>query len=364
MTRKTTVVGERTLSVLLGLAVLSGPLIADSTYRDPKGRFTITVPEGWTQTSGEGFFKLDRGSGSALILTIDDFESPKATVGSILQEFGRQWKSFSQQDSADVRVGGQPGFSAGGFGFNPSGRHAFVMVYAAGNAGKGYAMVVTGATDDIQSINPDQQKIIESFTIQSAAPSPEGRSSPQQTRSQPARAITFNGRNLTADQLARLENLERAYQARIPDGSYWYDNRTGAAGFWGGPAVAILAAGLDLGGPMPANCSGGGTGRFTGTFINGRELHPLDVAFLSSISPTGQVLLGRFWVNANGDFGYEGGRVIYNLYRLAEEKRNAQQRNALQQNANGGAAKNAMDGISVGPGYFLDRGTGSSATKY
>jgi hypothetical protein len=369
--RLRTTVPARTLSVLLGLAVLSGPLIADSTYRDPNGRFAITVPTGWTQTSGEGFFKLDRGAASVIVLAIDESQSPKAAVATILQEIGREWRSFNQQDSAEVRFGGQPGFSAGGFGVNASGQQAFVMVSAAGTRGVAYAMVASALTAEIQSINPDLQKIIEGFAIRTVSPegrtvspegqtvSPEGRSSPQQTRLQTARNLTFNGRTLTADQLARLEKLERPYQARIPDGKYWYDNRTGAAGFWGAPAVALLAAGLELGGPMPANCSGGGTGRFTGVFINGRELHPLDVAFLSSISPNGQVLPGRFWVNANGDFGYEGGQLIYNLYRLAEEKRISQQRNA-----NGGAARNAMDGISVGPGYFLDRGTGSSATKY
>jgi hypothetical protein len=344
---------------LLGLLMFSGTLFADSTYRDPKGRFSITVPSGWTQTPGEGFFKLDRGSASTLVLAIDDFQSPKDTVANILEEIGKRWRSFKQQDGEEVKFGAQPGFSAGGFGLNPSGVQAFVIVYAAARGSEGFAMIVSAPTAEIQSINPDLQKIIEGFVLESggAAVAP-----PRQGRPATARQITFNGRKLTAAQLAGLENLERAYSARIPNGEYWYDNRSGAAGFWGGPAVAILAPGLELGGPMPSNCSGGATGRLTGTFINGRELHPLDIAFLSSISPNGQVLPGRFWVNANGDFGYEGGPLIYNLFRLANEKRAATE--GLRQNANGGAAKNAMDGISVGPGYFVDRGAGTSATSH
>jgi hypothetical protein len=170
------------------------------------------------------------------------------------------------------------------------------------------------------------------------------------------RRITFNGRALTPEQQSRLDRLERQYNARIPDGAYWYDNRSGAAGRWGGPGIAILQPGLELGGPMPANCSGGRTG----TFINGRELHPADIAVLSQLSPNGQVLPGRFWVNANGDFGFEGGPRIYNLYLLAIERQRA--RGALRRNANGGAARNAMDGLSVGPGYFLDRNAGTSYT--
>src|SRR5262245_29718162 len=95
----------------------------------------------------------------------------------------------------------------------------------------------------------------------------------------PLRNIHFNGRSLTPGQLARLEQIERVAGTRVPDGNYWYDNRSGAAGFWNGPAVAALPPGLELGGPMPANCSGTGTG----VFVNGRELHPLDVAALMQL---------------------------------------------------------------------------------
>ena len=130
---------------------------------------------------------------------------------------------------------------------------------------------------------------------------------------QPAtqRQITFNGRPLTPEQQQRLEMLERAYRVRIPDNHYWYDNRSGAAGFWKGPAIATLPPGLGLGGPMPANCSGGGTG----VFVNGRELHWFDVAVLSQLGP---VYRGRYWAEANGNFGVEGGPVIGNVYVLAQ----------------------------------------------
>ena len=95
------------------------------------------------------------------------------------------------------------------------------------------------------------------------------------------RRITINGRRLTVDQEVRLERIELYYDVRIPDNDYWYDNRSGAAGFWHGPAVAALPAGLRLGGPMPADCSGGNTG----VFVNGRQLHRQDVANLSYLGP-------------------------------------------------------------------------------
>src|SRR5437762_1694958 len=112
----------------------------------------------------------------------------------------------------------------------------------------------------------------------------------------PARKLTFNGKALAADQLKRLELVERTYGVRLPDNAYWYDNRSGAAGLWKGPALGQLPAGLNLGGPMPADCSGGGTN----VFINGRELHPIDVALLSQLGP---VRPGRYWVDEAGNYG-------------------------------------------------------------
>ena len=74
------------------------------------------------------------------------------------------------------------------------------------------------------------------------------------------RHLTFNGRLLTPEQMQRLERVERMYGVRLPDKDFWYDNRSGAAGLWNGPGLAALPPGLQLGGPMPAHCSGGGTG--------------------------------------------------------------------------------------------------------
>lgn len=133
-----------------------------------------------------------------------------------------------------------------------------------------------------------------------------------------ARAIRFNGRALSAAQLETFGRLERAI-GRVPDGDYWYDPSTGASGRWGGPALAFLPAGLDLGGAVPAEASGGGSGRLTGVFVNGREMHPVDVAGLQQL--VGTVLPGRWWVDAAGNYGLEGGPPLGNLIAMAQANR-------------------------------------------
>jgi len=99
------------------------------------------------------------------------------------------------------------------------------------------------------------------------------------------------------------------------DGNWWYDARSGAFGSAGGPMLGVLPPGLALGGPLRADASGGGDGRFGAVFINGRELHPHDIAGLQAL--IGQVIPGRYWVDAAGNFGIEGGAALGNLHALA-----------------------------------------------
>jgi hypothetical protein len=138
----------------------------------------------------------------------------------------------------------------------------------------------------------------------------------------PSRAVRINGRPLAASELQTLEKVER-FVGRIPDGDYWYDPRTGASGRWGGPALAFLPAGLELGGALPANASGGGQGNLTGVFMNGREVHPIDVAGFQGL--VGAVLPGRWWVDASGNYGLEGGPPMGNLVAMAQARRRAGQ---------------------------------------
>jgi hypothetical protein len=131
------------------------------------------------------------------------------------------------------------------------------------------------------------------------------------------RHVRFNGRALDARQRQTLALVERAI-GRLPDGEYWYDPASGAAGTWGGPTLGFLPAGLDLGGAVPPNASGGGQGRLTGVFINGRELHPLDVAGLRQM--LGAVSPGRWWLDSQGNFGAEGGPALGNLLLAAQAR--------------------------------------------
>lgn len=161
-------------------------------------------------------------------------------------------------------------------------------------------------------------------------------------------AVVINGVTLNTNE---LEAIAVRWQMRVPAGRYWYDRISGAWGIEGGPTAGFTVAGLDLGGALRADASGGGHGLFTGVFINGRELHPMDVAALSQFL---QVMPGRFWVDASGNFGFEGQPYpLGNLVQVARAR-----------GAGGNAYLRRTSGGYIGgddnASYFFDPSTGAS----
>jgi hypothetical protein len=111
--------------------------------------------------------------------------------------------------------------------------------------------------------------------------------------------------------------LEARYRTRLLAGRYWYDASTGWWGVEGGPVAGLVHAGLALGGPLRADASGG----HSGVFINGRQLHDLEVRYLRTLGP---VWPGRYWADAWGNVGLDGQRLPFaNLYALARQRHGA-----------------------------------------
>jgi hypothetical protein len=153
-----------------------------------------------------------------------------------------------------------------------------------------------------------------------APPPPDGGHQP----SSASRSVIINGQRLSDQD---VQTLEQTGQARVADGNYWYDPMTGGWGQTGGPCAGIVLAGLHLGGPLRADASSGDTG----VFINGRELHRVDVARLMQVVP---VFRGRYWMDAQGNFGYEGQPASGNIVVAAAA--------AAQANGGGGVRREGI----------------------
>lgn len=166
---------------------------------------------------------------------------------------------------------------------------------------------------------------------------------------QQSRKVFFNRVQLTDQQLQSLESM---LQSRVQDGKYWYDKTCGAWGVEGGPTAGFIFAGMDLPGPMPVNISGGKTG----VFINGREVHPLDKQGLEQLF--GAAPAGRYWLDAQGNMGPEGGMAVTNLAMAIAQAQSRQGGGSVTHGYGGTGARGTLG--SDGEGGSIYSGTDAS----
>lgn len=121
--------------------------------------------------------------------------------------------------------------------------------------------------------------------------------------------VIVNGRTLDETQLAAFE---QTYGRRPAAGRWWYDAGSGMFGAEGQGATGFMYPGHDLG-PLAADASRGNTG----VFINGRQLVVAEVQYLMFIVG-GPVMPGRYWLDGQMNWGYEGNPYAAgNLRQLA-----------------------------------------------
>jgi hypothetical protein len=127
--------------------------------------------------------------------------------------------------------------------------------------------------------------------------------------------VVINGAALDE---AALREFQVRYGVGPRPGRYWYDATSGLFGLEGGPSLGWILPGHDFGVLSPRASNGG-----TGVFINGRELDASDYVSLSWIAGT-VVMQGRYWLDGQGNVGYEGYPVaVANLYLLAQMRAQA-----------------------------------------
>jgi len=124
--------------------------------------------------------------------------------------------------------------------------------------------------------------------------------------------IVVNAVPLSAE---TVRQLQRIYPVPIKPGRYWYDAFSGAWGVEGGPIAGQMLPGLKLGGTMRADASRG----TSGIFINGRQLTLTERVYLEQTCQT-RTMPGRYWVNARGIGGFEGGPAWFDLSRCGQQQ--------------------------------------------
>ena len=150
-----------------------------------------------------------------------------------------------------------------------------------------------------------------------------------------------NGRELTP---AQLDAFKKVYGVIPAPGRWWYDAVSGMYGAEGQGSTGFMYPGHDLG-PLAADASHGNMP----VFINGRQLTQVEVNYLAWLAG-GAVTPGRYWVDAQLNWGYEGVPVPAGNLRQAAMARSA----GGGQSGSGG--DNTWSGL-VGAGNYNDDNT-------
>jgi hypothetical protein len=141
-----------------------------------------------------------------------------------------------------------------------------------------------------------------------------GRGEASPTGRRAATVATSSGTGIFVNEVEltpqQVQALQAAYGGVGQPGRFWYDRMNGSWGRQGGPTEGFIAAGLNLGGPLREDASSGDTG----VYINGRQLHRVDVQRLSLLGP---VRPGRCWMDAQGYIGLEGQPAFANIFTAA-----------------------------------------------
>jgi hypothetical protein len=92
---------------MAGLAVVGW---AQGNYSDPKGRFTVHVPAGWTTTPlNADAVSFGSGNAFATILVITGNTDPAGVLRGVAQNTGTQWKNFLEARRGDTKFAGRTG---------------------------------------------------------------------------------------------------------------------------------------------------------------------------------------------------------------------------------------------------------------
>ena len=138
--------------------------------------------------------------------------------------------------------------------------------------------------------------------------------------------VIINGNELSSAQVGELAAI---YGFTPLPGEYWYDSKSGLYGVMGFAAYGFMFAGHDFG-DLDPNASNGDSP----IFVNGRRLSHME--WLSWSQLLGYMIQpGRYWLDADGNAGYEGNFMpMVNLY-LAAQQNGSGQHNSSSNGNNG-----------------------------
>ena len=88
------------------LSFWCGHADAQRVYRDPGGRYSFPVPQGWTATPNGPALMLVSGDSYGLVMVIEGGAADPSRVAQYTDQFGRQWQAYQRLQNGNATLGG------------------------------------------------------------------------------------------------------------------------------------------------------------------------------------------------------------------------------------------------------------------
>src|SRR3954470_11214131 len=98
--------------LFVAAVLVCGAPAADSLYRDPQGRFSLSIGSDWTPSADAAGVQFIRGSAFITVLVMDGQGSGQNMASSILKNVSQQWQNFQTFDPEQVTFAELPGVFA------------------------------------------------------------------------------------------------------------------------------------------------------------------------------------------------------------------------------------------------------------
>jgi hypothetical protein len=115
-------------------------------YRDPRGRFSVSVPQGWTAAPQGDAVQISLGTGYAVLSTGSGIAQPAEVVSYLAGQFQSQYRNFSPVKRSSYKHGTHDAAYGIFYGTNAKGVDVVVTISGISAGGSNYLAMMSSVT--------------------------------------------------------------------------------------------------------------------------------------------------------------------------------------------------------------------------
>jgi hypothetical protein len=138
-------------------------------YRDPRGRFTLQLPQGWNTTQMNSDAVQFAALPAFVTILVLPSSDPGTMMSAMAKQTGTQWRNFAEAARGAANLGGRTGPSFTYSGTNPMGADANLQMLGVTDGSSTYVLMISAPKADFQRLKNTFTQMVQSFTLTAGA---------------------------------------------------------------------------------------------------------------------------------------------------------------------------------------------------